>query len=155
MTPAAILSRLSKLGVTVTAQDGKLRLEGQGRKPPRDLIDELRAHAPDVLGLVREGGAQPRLGAALGGVSPVQRTDYDIACMTLERFAQARLMVVVTSDVIAGPVVLASDNALLDPGERRPVYRAAELRELLGLSPSDLRQVHRVKVIFGGTVEAS
>jgi len=51
--------------------------------------------------------------------------------------------------------VFASDNAIVDPGERRVVYRAAELRELVGLGPADLRCLHNVKKIFGGTILAS
>jgi len=155
MTPAAILARLSKLGVLVTAGDDKLRLDGYGQKPPPVLIDELRAHAPEVLSLVRHGGGWPRLRDVLGGSLELQPRDRGIVHMPLERFASARLVVAVTSEVLDGPILLASDNAILDPGERRPVYRAAEIRELLGLSPKDLRQVHRVKVIFGGTVEPS
>lgn len=52
-------------------------------------------------------------------------------------------------------VVFASDNAALDPGERRPVYRAAELRalaDLASLRPEELRQVHKAKQSFKGTI---
>jgi hypothetical protein len=52
-------------------------------------------------------------------------------------------------------VVFASDHAVLDPGERRVVYRANELRELVGLRPEDLRFVHRAKATFGGSIVAS
>lgn len=152
MTPTTILSTLSKLGVTVTAQDDKLRLDGYGRQPPPALIEELRAHASEVLTLVRAGQVWPRFGDVLSGVLPLQSTDRDVVRMPLDQFAGARLVVAVTSEVLNGPILLDSDNAVLDPGERRPVYRASELRALLGLSPRDLRQVHRVKVIFGGTV---
>ena len=74
--------------------------------------------------------------------------------MPLSEFARARLVASVWSEVLGEEVVLASDNAVLDPGERRPVYRASEALKLLGLSPRDLRQVHAVKQTFRGTIEA-
>jgi hypothetical protein len=48
-------------------------------------------------------------------------------------------------------VVFASDDALVDPGELRTVYRAHELRVLLGLTTRELRRVHEVKRSFRGT----
>jgi hypothetical protein len=50
-------------------------------------------------------------------------------------------------------VVLASDNARVDPGELRTVYRAHELRALLGLTAAcQLRRIHKVKRTFRGTI---
>jgi hypothetical protein len=52
----------------------------------------------------------------------------------------------VWSRVLGEAVVFASDNARLDPGELWPVYRAHELRVLLGLTaPGELRRIHEVK----------
>ena len=51
----------------------------------------------------------------------------------------------------------ASDNALVDPSEHRPVYRGSELLALVGLAklrPQELHQIHRVKRTFKGTVLA-
>ena len=75
--------------------------------------------------------------------------------MPLSEFAEAGLVVEVYSSVLAERVLFASDNARLDPGERRVVYRASELRELLGLSSAELRRVHDTKRVFGGTVLAN
>ena len=75
--------------------------------------------------------------------------------MPLSEFAHAALILVVRSNILGETVILASDNALVDPGEQRPVYRAAELRALLGLERfgrDELRQVHRVKRTFRGTI---
>jgi hypothetical protein len=50
-------------------------------------------------------------------------------------------------------VVFASDDAPVDPGELRTMYRARELRVLLGLTtPRKLRLVHEVKRLFRGTI---
>ena len=50
-------------------------------------------------------------------------------------------------------VVFASDDALVDPLVLRPVYRAHELRVLLGLlTLRELRRVHEVKRSFRGTI---
>jgi hypothetical protein len=79
----------------------------------------------------------------------------EIMAMSLTEFAVAGRVVGVVPQVLGEPVVFASDNAIVDPGERRVVYRAAELRALVGLGPADLRCLHRVKKIFGGTILAS
>ena len=75
--------------------------------------------------------------------------------MRLDKFASAGLVVTVYSEVLNETIVFASDNAVVDPGEHRPIYRAAELLEVLGLTPKDLRCLHRVKKIFGGTLKPS
>ncbi len=94
------------------------------------------------------------VGQALGGVEPASWpvTTAELLSLPLADFATAGLVVEVRSKVLGELVLFASDNALLDPGERRPVYRAAELRELVGLKPAELRTVHRVKRTFRGTV---
>lgn len=62
-------------------------------------------------------------------------------------------------EVDAGPggnsILLASDDASIDPGERRLVYRTSELREALGLPVTVLRDLHWMKRTFGGTLEAN
>ncbi|HEX2466161.1 MAG TPA: hypothetical protein VHR17_16175 [Thermoanaerobaculia bacterium] len=55
----------------------------------------------------------------------------EVAGMTLERFARAGLVVKVRSTLLDEVVLFASDNAELPRDERRPVYRAADLRLLL------------------------
>ena len=49
--------------------------------------------------------------------------------------------------------MFASDDARVDPGELRTVYRAHELRVLLGLTtPRELRRVHEVKRLLRGSI---
>jgi hypothetical protein len=73
--------------------------------------------------------------------------------MRLDDFARAGLVVTVWSKVLGERIILASDNARVDPGELRTVYRARELRALLGLSdPAELRRIHEVKRTFRGTI---
>jgi hypothetical protein len=63
------------------------------------------------------------------------------------------LVVEVWSAVLKEAAVFASDDARVDPGELRTVYRAHELRVLLGLTtPRELRRVHEVKRLFRGTI---
>ena len=103
-------------------------------------------------------GLGPGLAEALpGGVTEAQRSllAAEVVAMRLSEFATARLRVEVTSDVLGERVVFASDNARLDPGELLVIYRAAELRELVGFSPDDLRKVHAIKKMFGGTIVPS
>jgi hypothetical protein len=76
--------------------------------------------------------------------------------MRLDDFACAGLVVTVWSEVLGERVTFASDNARVDPGELRPVYRARELRALLGLSdPGELRRIHAVKRTFRGSISDS
>lgn len=76
-----------------------------------------------------------------------------VSAMALADFATAGLRLVVNSEVLGERVVFASDNAPKRETDSGMVeYRAAELRELLGLSPEELRRVHLVKKTFGGKV---
>lgn len=101
---------------------------------------------------------QTEVGRSLGPVEPIDTlSEAEIAAMPLAQFARSRLRLVVHSKVLGETVVFAADNARLDPGERRTVYRAAELRALAGLAslrPGELRQVHRAKRTFKGTILA-
>jgi hypothetical protein len=55
----------------------------------------------------------------------------EVAGMSLERFARAGLVVQVRSTLLDEVVLFASDNASVDADERRPVYRAGDLGQLL------------------------
>lgn len=55
----------------------------------------------------------------------------EVAGMSLERFANAGLVVKVRSTLFDEVVLFASDNAEVRPDEKRPVYRAADLGRLL------------------------
>ena len=142
-----IIGELRGLGVELQPAGPRLRFR-PAERVPAELMAELRAHKPEVLRLLKSGRVQD----GLGGVGPETLLGGDVCAMQLSEFAGAGKVVEVRSAVLGETVVFASDNAILDPGERRPVYRAAELRELAGLSPEDLRQIHRVKRTFQGTI---
>lgn len=156
MTPSDLLSEIQARQVELMVVGDRLRIRPAGALPP-DLREELRTHKAEVVELLRARGG-PGLAEALpGGVTEAKRSllAADILALRLDEFATARLRVEVSSDVLGERVVFASDNAKLDPGERLVVYRAAELRELVGFSRDDLRKVHEVKRMFGGTIEPS
>ena len=153
MNPSDLLSELQSRQIELMVAGDRLRIRPAAGLPA-DLRAELRAHQAEVVELLKAQGG-PGLAAALpGGVTEARRSllAADVVAMPLSQFARARLVVTVHSAVLDEVVVFASDNARLDPGEQRVVYRAAELRELLGLSAKDLRAVHRVKKTFRGTV---
>lgn len=152
MTAQQLLADLAELGVSVEADEHHLRLRPKSRVPP-GLVERLRANKTELLPLLKR---RPVVAESLpGGVVDAQATfsAAAVCSMPLSEFAQARLVVEVYSDVLAETVVFASDNARVDPGERRVVYRAAELHQLLEVSAEDLRHIHLTKAIFGGSVE--
>ncbi|MEE2778460.1 MAG: hypothetical protein VYE73_17045 [Acidobacteriota bacterium] len=65
---------------------------------------------------------------------PTSRSLATIAGMTLDRFADAGLVVTVHSQLLDEVVLFASDNATVRPDEARPVYRAAALLRMLDQS---------------------
>jgi hypothetical protein len=156
VNPSDLLSELQARQVELMVVGDRLRIRPVEALPP-DLREELRRHKAEVVELLKARSG-PGLAAALpGGVTEARRSllAADVIAMRLDEFATARLRVEVTSDVLGERVVFASDNALLDPGEQRVVYRAAELLELIGFSPDDLRKVHSIKKLFGGTIVPS
>ncbi len=77
----------------------------------------------------------------------------EVCAMRLEEFARAGLVVEVWSAMLDEAVVFASDDARVDPGELQTVYRAHELRVLLGLTTHrELLRVHEVKRFFRGSI---
>ena len=88
---------------------------------------------------------------------PIPALDSDLAAlgaalgMRLSAFARSGEWLRIRSRLLGEDVILAADNATgLPPGV--PVYRADELRFLIGLDPEGLRAVHRIKSIFAGSV---
>jgi hypothetical protein len=73
----------------------------------------------------------------------------------LDDLAWGRSVVEVDRGPSGSPIVLASDDAAIDPGDRRVVYRAAELHVALGLPVEVLWDLHRMKRTFAGTLEAN
>ena len=153
ITAEDLLERLADLEIQVEAAGDVLELVGPRAALPAHLADEVRRRKPELLATLRQ--RQSVASALPGGTAAADRQSLlaaDIIAMRLDEFTTARLRVEVTSDVLGERVVFASDNARLDPGERLVVYRAAELLELQGLSPDELRAVHRVKKLFAGTI---
>lgn len=148
-----LLEQLADLNIHVEAAGEVLELVGPPAALPPDLADEIRRQKPAILATLRNRRSVAQ--AFPGGTAAADRHSLlaaDVVAMRLDEFATARLRVEVTSDVLGERVVFASDNTKLDPGKQPVVYRAAELRELQGLSPDELRAVHRVKKLFAGTI---
>ena len=153
MNAADILSELEALRVELAVTGDRLRFR-PARAVPAGLREALRLHKAEVVAMLRDRPAVALRNALPGGVAETQPSllTAEITAMSLAEFAVAGRVVGVVPQVLGEPVVFASDNAIVDPGERRVVYRAAELQELLGLRPADLRSLHNVKKIFGGTI---
>jgi hypothetical protein len=152
---AAVLAELRRRGVLVEARGEMLHVEAPRGTISPEILRRLRQLKPELLRLVAMAPAPPTVGDGLGGVSAVQPSLLvaEICAMALADFARAGLVVEVWSKLLGEAVVFGSDDARIDPGERRPVYRARELQVLLGLTaPTELRRVHEVKKIFRGTI---
>jgi len=155
VTAEELLSEFSARGVVLRVEGDRLRFRPVDRVPP-ELQDELRQHKAQLLAILN--GAGPTVGHALPeGLRPIEwpLLGRGMLQMSLTDFAQGGLVVRVWSKCLMEKLVFASDNAILDPGEREVVYRASELRELLGMSATDLRWVHQVKRVFGGAIQPS
>lgn len=123
------------------------------RKKRVPSLDRLKAvlNAPAVDS-ERTGGGFVSFGSASPGGSGTDSEDLAaVLGMRLSRFARSGEWLRIRSRLLGEDVTLAADNATgLPPGV--PVYRAGELRFLIGLDPEGLRGVHRIKLIFAGSV---
>jgi hypothetical protein len=72
--------------------------------------------------------------------------------MPLDKLAQSGIYREVHSKALDERVIFAADNAEVPDDTPLIVYRAAEMRELLGASPEMLRAAHQVKKNFDGEV---
>jgi hypothetical protein len=118
-----------------------------------ELVEPLEAD--DSRATAEAAPASSQLLDALGGVRAAKPSLLvaEVCAMRLDDFARAGLVVTVRSELLGERIILASDNARVDPGELRTVYRARELRALLGLTdPGELRQIHAVKRTFRGSI---
>jgi hypothetical protein len=155
----ALLADLRDRGVELRAVDGELEVRPLWAVPPH-LLAELEAREPEIVRYL----TAPSVADPMGGVSPAPPPEAaaapsalvaEVCAMRLDDFARAGLVVTVWSGVLSDRVIFASDNAIVDPGELRAVYRARELRALLGLSTGELRRIHEVKKTFRGTITDS
>jgi len=144
MRAEQLITNLETKGVTLVLFGDRLRIQPRD-SVPQEWISELRAHKGAIVHLLR---SRVTLREAVPGHIKAARWPLDgaeLLAMPLHRFAKARRVVEVFSQAFGETVVLASDNAALDPGERRAIYRASELRQLLGFDDEDLRAVHAIK----------
>jgi hypothetical protein len=154
MMAEELLEELRRCGAQVEARGEMLHVEAPRGAVSPELVQSLRKLKPDLLRLVAPLAART-VGEALGGVSETSTPllTAGVCAMRLEEFARAALVVEMWSPMLDEAVVFASDDARVDPGERRTVYRARELRVLLGLAtPRELRRVHEAKRLFRGTI---
>ena len=150
MNAAELLTDLAERGIQAIPEGEHLRLRPRSALTP-ELIQELRTHKAELLVLL--DGQLPLAEALPGGIrEPQPLALAEICAMPLEEFAKARLRVVVHSKVLGEEVLFASDNATIDPGERRAIYRAAELQAILGAKPGELASIHAAKKAFGANL---
>ncbi len=151
MNAQELLAKVESRGVVLRAAGDRLRYQPR-EAVDRELLEDLRTHKRELLDLLRSRASVA--GSIPGEVEPTRWpvSESELLAMPLSEFATAGLVVEVLSEALDETVILASNNAAMDPGERRVVYRAAELRELIGLKPADLRMVHEVKRVFGATI---
>jgi hypothetical protein len=81
-----------------------------------------------------------------------ENEDAALLEMPLSQFAQSGICREIHSKVLDERVIFAADNAEVPEDTPLVVYRAAELRELLGATPEKIRAVHEVKRSFDGEV---
>ena len=146
MMAEELLEELRRCGVQVEARGEVLHVEAPRGALSPELVRSLRRLKPALLRLVAPEGSRT-VGQTLGEVSETGGSllTAEVCAMRLEVFARAGLVVEVWSSVLDEAVVFASDDARVDPGELRTVYRAHELRVLLGLTtPRELRRGHEV-----------
>ena len=74
--------------------------------------------------------------------------------MPLDKLAQSGIYREVHSKALDERVIFAADNAEVPEDTPLIVYRAAEMRELLGASPEMLRAAHQVRKAFDGEIVA-
>ncbi|MCH9647759.1 MAG: hypothetical protein K0U98_05935 [Deltaproteobacteria bacterium] len=156
MSALELLAEVHRRGVAIEVEGGHLRLSPASALST-DLIGELRVHKSKLLELLE---SRPNtdfdkvLPQGFSEEQPTLRTD-GVTSMSLAEFSRAHLVVEVCSEVLQESVVFASDNATVDSGEQRVVYRARELSLLLSLGADELRSLHAAKKIFGATLEVS
>ena len=133
MNAAEILSELEARHVELAVNGDRLRFRPVSAVPA-ELREALRLHKAELLAMLRQRQTVALRDALPYGVAESQPSllAAEITAMSLAEFAAAGLVVGVVPQVLGETVVFASDNAIVDPGERRVVYRAAELQELLG-----------------------
>lgn len=153
MTVDSLLAELRKRGVEMVLARDRIRYRPTSKVGP-SLLEEMKVHKGQLTKVLAP--AIP-LSDVLCGVQEVDSSELTREALdhTLGEFQEAGRVYEVFATGLDEIVLIASDNARPEPGLHRVIYRAAELIELAGLKPKDLKAVHDVKMIFGGTVEPS
>lgn len=123
-----------------------------GRDPARDVPPAATndRDVEQVARLTQDAGELGRVIACLGCAVP-----EELVHLSLQQFAGAGWLIEGSPGPDGETLLFASDNAAPDPGESRVVYRGRELRALRGLPAGMVRDLHRMKRTFGGTLEAN
>lgn len=152
MNPSELLTDLESRGVRLALCGDEVAIRGPRSVVPQ-VVDQVRTHKAELMKVLADR-------VAVGEALPVQLHTDSVSTaehlrMPLSEFSWSGLVLVVHATGLDGEeLVLAADNAILDPGEQRVVYRASELRHLLGLVAAELRSVHKVKGTLRGLVMA-
>lgn len=145
MNAEEVIAAVMRGGGTLRVDGDQVRLVGSRALLTPELVAALRVHKAELLSLLSRT-------APHGG-----RDQRTVGRMRLADFAAAQLVVPIFSEVVGENVYFASDNAELQVDENGHyrgcvVYRASELRELLGASADAVRTIHEVKKLFGGSI---
>ena len=154
MNVPEIISRIRSKGVTLRTFGDRLQAYSK-QAIPHDLLEELGHHNQEIFNYLYEETTVA--GALPGPIKPLQSPSLgaDILSLPLRQFAKTTHVIDVASDTLKDDIVLAGDDAVIDPGEQRVVYRAHELCELAGCSPEELCQIHTIKRQYGGCARAN
>jgi len=144
----AILNRLHSLGIGVTVSGDKLLLE-PGSSVPKELFEELKAHKPEVLDLLKLRGYRLRYPG--NQVTDQELTEIEAR---VERDGYVLLWSNALNDFVAFYKTEA-DRGKIPPGF--VPYSDKELFELFGKNSSPrkhtLRLIHEAKKLGGCVVD--
>ena len=148
MEATAILDKLHSLGIGVTVSGDKLLLE-PGSSVPKELVEELKAHKPEVMGLLKLRGYRFRYPG--NQVTDQELTDIEAR---VERDGYVLLWSNTLNDFVAFYKTEA-DRVKIPPGF--VPYSDKELFELFGKSSSPrkhtLRLIHEAKKLGARVVD--
>ena len=148
MEATAILDKLHSLGIGVTVSGDKLLLE-PGSSVPKELVEELKEHKPEVMGLLKLRGYHLRYPGN-------QVTDQELT--EIENRVLTRGYVLLWSNSLNDFVAFyktEADREKIPPGF--VPYSDKELFELFGKSSSPrkhtLRLIHEAKKLGARVVD--
>ena len=141
MTAETLLERIHAAGATIEPRGDRLCVKAPAPLPD-DLLAELRAYKRELVSL-------------LCGELPVQEAQVlpeEASGERLSALLRRQPVVQVNSKVLGEMVLWAADNAQVPADNTLVVYREAELRQMAGRSPEELRAIHATKKALDGEV---